>query len=201
MKNPTQHRIYQFVKQFMATEGYTPSLSEIAKGIGARSKGTISRYLHAMEAEGWINLEKGHRQIRLIEKPLTSIPLLGTIAAGKPIEALADTVPLDLQELFQGRNRSNKPLFALRVKGDSMIEEGIFEDDIVVCKKSQTAQDGEIVVALVDNHEATLKRIHYLPYATLLIPANTMLSPMAYEPNRVQVQGIFVGLLRLPQQR
>lgn len=196
MVTPTQQRIYQFVQQYIAEHGYSPSLLEIAQAIGVRSKSLISRYVHAMQKEGLIDLNpKGHRQIRL-KLPAGAIPLMGRIAAGLPIEAIPQQESLNLQELLT--SQAQAALFALEVKGDSMIEEGIFHGDLVLCEARDSAQDGEIVVALIDNQEATLKRIRHQHNGNIILtPANAALQPMVYEGHRVRVQGIFIGLIRL----
>lgn len=198
MTTPTQHRIFQFIQKFITTQGFSPSLMEIAQGIGVRSKSLISRYVHALQKEGLIELEpKGYRQIRL-KLPAGSIPLMGRIAAGRPIEAIPQQETLNLHDLMTAHARAS--LFALEVKGDSMIEEGIFNGDLVLCESREAADNGEIVVALVDNQEATLKRIRYQNNGNVVLtPANAALRPMVYEGHRVRIQGIFVGLIRVPK--
>ena len=120
------------------------------------------------------------------------LPLLGRIAAGQPIEAISDQRSVDIANIFLRENH-----YALQVKGDSMIEEGIFDGDVVVCKHANVADDGQIVVALVDDREATLKRLRRnQDRSVTLFPANPHLQPMTYPADRVQVQGIYVGLLR-----
>lgn len=201
----SQNKTLTFIKDFVAKYSYAPTMAEIAKGIGIKSRGVVHRYVHALEEHGLIHLVPGrHRNIQLLEDDDSdggggqvhqemSLPLLGCIAAGRPIEAIAHQERLDLSGLMLGDNR-----YALQVKGDSMIEEGIFDGDIVICEHSQTARNGEIVVALIDNQEATLKRLQRNPDNSItLIPANARLSPMVYEASRVMVQGIFIGLLRL----
>lgn len=196
MATPTQHRIYQFIQQYITDKGFSPSLVEIAQGIGVRSKSLISRYVHALQKEGLIDLDpKGYRQIRL-KIPTGSIPLLGRIAAGFPIEAIAQQESLNLHELMTSQARAD--MFALEVKGDSMIEEGILHGDLVLCESRVAANDGEIVVALIDNQEATLKRIKIQTNGNVVLtPANAALKPMIYEAHRVRVQGVFVGLIRM----
>lgn len=196
MVTPTQHRIYQFIQQFIATNNYSPSLIEIAKGIGVRSKSLISRYVHALQQAGLIDLEpKGYRQIRL-KLPAGNIPLMGRIAAGLPIEAIPQQESLNLHELMTSQTRGT--LFALEVKGDSMIDDGIFHGDLILCEAREHANENEIAVALVDNQEATLKRVrHQTNGNVILVPANAALKPMVYEAHRVRIQGIYVGLIRV----
>lgn len=194
-----QQRTYVFIKQFIAEHEYSPTVREVANGIGIKSKGVAHRYILALVDVGKIRLIHGrHRNIELIEDEMegghsSQIPFLGKIAAGQPIEAITSHEMLDVQALFSGPNR-----YALRVKGDSMIDEGIFDGDVVICEHCQAANDGDIVVALVDEGEATLKRFKNNRNGTLsLIPANSTLSPMIFEAERVKIQGRFVGLLRL----
>lgn len=196
-----QQRAYKFIKQFIAGHGYAPTVMEVAQGIGIKSKGVAHRYILALQDAGKLVLQQGrHRNIELTENrgelggSTCQIPLLGKIAAGKPIEVIADNEMLDINALFVGENR-----YALRVQGDSMIEEGIFDNDLVICEHCKAANDGEIVVALVDDGEATLKTLKNNRNGTVsLIPANPNLSTMVFEAQRVQIQGRFVGLLRLP---
>lgn len=199
MVTPTQHKIYTFIKKYIAQKGYSPSLIEIARGIGIRSKSLISRYVHALVDAGLLELETGqYRQIRLKGPPHSGLPLIGRIAAGRPIEAIASNEQLDVKELLQDKNQQER--YALQVKGDSMIDEGIWDGDIILCEPRANAKNGEIVVALIDNNEATLKRIQYHPNNTITLwPANAALHPVNYPAERIRVQGVFVGLLRLQQ--
>lgn len=196
MTNPTQTKTYDFICSYIRKFGYSPTLTEIANGIAVRSKSLISRYVHALAEADLIELVPGsHRSIRLKELPEPKIPLLGQIAAGLPIEAVSDHNAVDIVDILTG-NYGN--LFGLKVKGDSMVDEGIFDGDIVLCEKRQTAQEGEIVVALIDQQEATLKRFHKQKNDTIsLVPANIALKPQVYAAHRVQIQGIFRGLIRL----
>lgn len=195
-----QQRAYKFIKQFIAEHGYAPTVMEVAQGIGIKSKGVAHRYILALQEAGKLVLQQGrHRNIELIDDDSETgssggqIPLLGKIAAGSPIEAIAENEVLDVNALFAGENR-----YALRVQGDSMIDEGIFDEDLVICEHCSAANDGDIVVALVDDGEATLKTLKNNRNGTVsLIPANPNLSTMIFEAERVQIQGRFVGLLRL----
>lgn len=199
MANPTQSKVYEFICSYVRKYGYSPTLTEIAQGIAVRSKSLISRYVHALAQAELVDLIPGtHRSIRLKPAPEAKIPLLGRIAAGLPIEAVSDHEAVDVIDLLTGNHRGK--LFGLTVKGDSMVEEGIFDGDIVLCEKRNAAQEGEIVVALVDNLEATLKRFHKQKNGTIsLVPANIALKPQVYEAHRIQIQGIFRGLIRLSQ--
>lgn len=190
----SQRKTYEFIQRFIIMHDYSPTAAEIAQGIGIKSRGVVHRYLKALEASGLISLlPKRHRNIQLLEAPLSqSLPLVGTIAAGQPIEAISENESIDVFNVFLGFNR-----YALRVKGDSMIDEGIFDGDVIVCERAQAAQNGQIVVALLDHEQATLKRLFHNPDRTITLqPANPAHKPMIYSAHRVEVQGIFVGLLR-----
>jgi repressor LexA len=196
MTTPTQYRIYQFVTEFIQTKGFAPSLQEIAVGIGIspRSLSLVSRYLKALEQDGLLSLGKtGYRKIQLKNAGSVCLPLVGRIAAGTPIEAMSGTETLDFSELFSGEG-----LYVLEVKGDSMIDEGIWDGDKVICQRQDSAKENDIVVALIDQQDATLKRISYkTPGKITLLPANAQHQPQVYHANRVLVQGLFVGLLRM----
>lgn len=199
MSKSTQHNVFQFLKSYIHQHGLPPSLAEIAEGIGVRSRSLISRHIHALAKADLIDLVPGqYRQIRLKPTAQQQLPLLGRIAAGRPIEAIAAQDAIDVVDLLIDHRQGKR--FALRVKGDSMIEEGIYDDDIVLCEERDTASDGEIIVALIDDQEATLKRFYRQKNGTIsLVPANIAMKPQIYEAHRVKIQGIFRGLIRLSQ--
>lgn len=195
MVTPLQHKIYEFIRDHIHARHYAPTLEEIARGIGIspRSVSLISRSVRALVTAGKLTIqEKGYRNIRLTETA-QALPLLGRIAAGKPIEALSNPQSLDVGALLQRDNH-----FVLEVKGDSMVDEGILDGDFIICKSTENANEGDIVVALIDQVDATLKRISYeIKGKITLVPANATLKPWAYSPERIQIQGVFAGLLRL----
>lgn len=191
---------YQLLCEYFSRHEQAPTLEEIAIGLGISSKGVVHRYLRALENEGLIELISGrHRGIQLIksEDSLTgnaaySLPLLGVIAAGQPIAAIPGHDHIDLSEFFVGPNR-----FVLKVQGESMIEAGILDGDMVVIEHSQRARNGDIVVALIDREEATLKYLrHNGDGSVMLIPANNNMTPMIYPAERVTIQGVVVGQMR-----
>jgi repressor LexA len=161
----------------------------------------VHSYVQALAVEGLIELLPGrHRGNRLQQDPQPEfpsgkpfiLPFLGRIAAGKPIEAIPGADTVDLSEFFMGPDR-----FVLRVQGDSMVDAGILDGDMVVIQQSSTANDGEIVVALIDNDEATLKYLHHDKDGDiLLVPANTAMSAMHFIPERIAIQGVLVGQMR-----
>jgi repressor LexA len=192
---PLQHRIHGFIGEYINQHGYSPSLTEIATGIGIspNSISLISRNIHSLVATGELKFHrKGYRNIQLKESAPV-LPVIGRIAAGTPIEAIDSKQNIDLATLFRHEDH-----FILEVKGDSMVDEGILDGDFVICRPTVRAKEGEIVVALIDQNDATLKKLSYkIPERITLIPANPSLKPKAYLPHRIQIQGVFVGLLRL----
>lgn len=199
MLTDQQRRTYQFIGKYHDQHGYAPKLGEIAEGIGIRSKGVVHRYIRALAEEGLIELRPGrHRGIHLIKDRICKgrnnldLPLAGKIAAGQPIEAVPDQETVNLVDFFMGPDR-----FVLRVQGDSMIEAGILDGDMVIVEKRDCAEDGDIVVALIDNDEATLKRLKKNRGGTItLFPANQSMQPMNYPARRIQIQGVVVGQMR-----
>ena len=192
--------VYDFLGAYMARHGHAPKLREIADHLGIRSRGVVHRYLSALRDEGLIAVEpfvsRGvrlpRRKAREAAERATTLPLLGRIAAGQPIEAIPGEDEIDLSEFFVNRNR-----FVLRVQGDSMIEDGILNGDMVVVEKRDTADNGEIVVALIDGTEATLKRLQKNRDGSVTLkPANARLSPLRLSAARVRIQGVVVGQFR-----
>jgi repressor LexA len=191
-------QVYDFIRAYMARRGYAPKLREIANHLGIASRGVVHRYLRALEEEGFIRIERDRaRGIRLPKGRVAAgrpflLPLLGRIAAGRPIEAVPGDDEIDLSEFFVNANR-----FVLRVAGDSMVEDGILDGDMVVVEKRDAAENGEIVVALIDDVEATLKRLQKNRDGTVTLrPANCRMPPMRYLAARVRIQGVVVGQFR-----
>ncbi len=195
----SERRTLTFIQEFVASHGFSPKLHEICAGIGIRSKGTVSRYLQALIDEGHLVKEVGKsRGLRLLSVPEvpafrpSHLPLMGMIAAGKPIEAIPHQDTLDFTDLI------GEQMYALKVRGFSMQDEGILDGDYVICKAQQTAQDGDIVVALIDGEEVTLKRFYWENKTQIqLVPANKSMKPLILDAERVQIQGIFKALLRV----
>ena len=192
-----QRTVLDFIQRYIASRGVSPKLQEIAEGIGISSRGVAHRYVQALVDAGFLAIDKGrHRGIRLLrENPHqreNTLPLLGKIAAGKPIEAIPGEDEINLADFF-GKNN-----FAVRVQGDSMIDAGILDGDVVVIEFRETANDGDIVVALIDEQEATLKRFKRTPHGRFiqLIPENADMETMVYDASRVRIQGVLVGQMR-----
>lgn len=196
MLTQLEERILRFIRGHIARHGCGPTLTEIGAAVGVKSKGTVHRYVQSLKNKGVLeHVERGWRGIRLASESSlhsTTLPLAGRIAAGHPIEAIPDQDQLDLAALFVAEDR-----YALQVKGDSMIDMGILDGDWVIIQRTDTAEDGDVVVALIDDSEATLKRFKRLPDGDiLLIPENSEMAPMQYAPQRIRIQGRLVGQLR-----
>ena len=196
MLTPAQHRVLDFIRKYLIREGFAPTLAEIAIGLGVSSKGSMHKQVQALADAGVIRLIPGRKRgIELTDEADNqgpTIPLLGRIAAGHPIEAIPDQENLNIAEFLLGPGR-----FALLVQGDSMIEAGILDGDTVIIRRQETAVDGDIVVALIDNEEATLKRYHHrVGNKVELAPENRSLRPLIFDAHRVRIQGVLVGSLR-----
>lgn len=189
-----REKLYEYLSDAIKRDCGSPSFAEMteAMGISPRSKSLITRSLRALQKEGKLLLNKDGRRLA-ISLPHKHMPLLGCIAAGSPIEAIPEYQFIDVANLFRGPDR-----FALLVKGTSMVEEGILDGDIIICRHATIVNEGDIVIALIDQQNATLKRISYKVGGMItLIPANAELKPRAYAPNRITIQGIYVGCIRI----
>ncbi len=189
--------IYKYIKDFLMKKGYPPSVREIGEEVGLSSSSTVSSYLHMLEAEGKIHRDPTKpRAIELVgEKPwehMLRVPLVGNVAAGVPI-----TAEENVEEVFNVPSSligTQDDTFMLRVQGESMINVGIYDGDYIFVKEQDTAKNGEIVVALVENEEATVKRIFFEKDRVKLQPENDTMQPF-YEKN-VVVLGKVIGVYR-----
>jgi repressor LexA len=194
-----QKEILDYITDHIEGNGYAPTFEEIADSFGYGSLATVHEHVSNLERKGYIR--KAYNQSRSIElvegtavPGAVELPLMGMVAAGHPIEAIPDQetvlVPPDLL-----RRRGNN--YVLRVVGDSMIEEQIRDGDYIIVNSRSTAENGEMVVALVDGEAATVKKLYREPGGRIrLQPANERLQPMMYEADRVSVQGVVVGVIR-----
>lgn len=194
-----QREIIDFISQYIQKYGYSPTLTEIASAIGVSSLATIHEHLETLEEKGVLTRFKGAvRGIQVVEPTITTdvgaieLPLVGRIAAGRPIEAIEDstetiTIP---QSMVGGQKRS----FVLKVVGNSMIEAGILDGDYVVIEQTETAENGDIVVALLDNEVATLKRYFQERDRIRLQPANSEMNPIFVK--KIKIQGRVRGVIR-----
>lgn len=194
MLTALERRMLQYIEQYLERHEQGPTLTEIGQALGVASKGTVHRYVQALINKGYLlRTERGWRGIRLAKHSHShaTLPLAGRIAAGQPIEAIPGEAELNLSDFLREDH------YALQVKGDSMCDIGILDGDTVIIKRQSSARDGDIVVALIDSQEATLKRLQRLPNNEIqLIPENSNMRPMVYAAERVQIQGVLVGQLR-----
>ena len=192
---PKQKKILEFIHSHAEREGYPPSQQEIARAFGFRSLGTVQNYLVRLEREGLLsrqwNARRGMRVVRP-EGRGVELPLAGTVAAGRPIEAVEnpDTIEVPASMVGAGEN------FVLRVQGDSMIGDGILDGDFVVVRKQAAAENGQTVVALIEN-EATVKRLYRKGGRIELHPANPAMQPIVVEGEEsFRIEGVVVGVIR-----
>lgn len=193
---PKQLRVLTFIRDYSRARGYAPTMQELGDEFGV-SKVTVFEHVAALQRKGYLRRSKHKaRSLRLsgsidfADERATRLPLAGTIAAGRPIEAIEDQEVLDLEEMFVSPHGS----FVLRVCGDSMIGDNICDGDYVIVERRETPRDGETVVALIKGEEATLKRYFLTSRGVRLEAANP-----AYEPiitKDVQIQGVVTGVLR-----
>ncbi|MCP3985738.1 MAG: transcriptional repressor LexA [bacterium] len=192
-----QREIYDFIRQFVDQKGYSPSLEEIGAAFGLSSVATVHKHVQHLVEKGF--LKKAWNRSRSVEpmdeerSGLVELPLLGTVAAGAPIEAFeVDERVAVPQEMVRRRGES----FVLQVRGDSMIDEHIQDGDLVVVESRPEARNGETVVALVRGSEATLKKFYKRGPKVVLEPANQTLRPIEVPAEDVQIRGVVRGLLR-----
>jgi repressor LexA len=192
-----QREIYDFVREFLDDHGYAPSLEEIAAHFGLSSVATVHEHLEHLQDKGVLRRDPNRsRAVEIVRSGLRTaveLPLLGRVAAGQPIEAVSDEEAIVVPEDLLGRGET----FALRVRGDSMIDEHIADGDYVIVEKRETAREGERVIALIDGENATLKTFYRDADGTIrLQPANERLQPLRYRPEQVAIQGVVIGVLR-----
>jgi len=198
MLTKKQKEILDFIKGYLKDNDYSPSLKEIGKKFKLSSIATVHQHIENLKQKGYLNKEKNHhRSIKLSSNTrsldsidLVEIPLLGTIAAGQPIEAIEDpeTILLPKSQL-----KKQGDLFALKIKGNSMVEEGILDGDTVILNKQSSANNGEIVAVRMDN-DVTLKKFYKEKTRIRLQPANKKMKPIY--TNKVEIQGKLVGVFR-----
>ena len=196
MLTKRQKEVLDFVENYTTKKGYSPSFEEIRKRLKLASVSTIHFHISKLKKGGYLgNIENKARTISVASKePMVKIPLLGTIAAGEPIEAIRENefiaVPKNI--LPSGGN-----LYALRVMGNSMIDENIKDGDVVLVKQQDVAENGERVVALIDNHEATLKKFYQERGHIRLQPANKTFEPIIIRKDRdIKIQGVVIDVIK-----
>ena len=192
-----QREIYDFIRSFVADKGYSPSLEEIGAEFGLSSVATVHKHVHHLVEKGFLRKAWNRsRSVEPVDEPssdLVSLPLLGIVAAGVPIEAIEVPERIDVpSELVPKRGES----YVLRVRGDSMIEEQIRDGDYVVVESRAEARDGETVVALIRDQDTTLKKLFRNGRSVRLEPANANLDAIEVPAEDVQVRGVLRGLIR-----
>lgn len=186
-----QRAIYDFLKDKIQNRGYGPTVREIGTKFGIRSPNGVMCHLKALEKKGLITRESHMSRAIQLAEPLSkmSLPLAGRIAAGSPLLAIEQSEQIDFSSLFNSDNH-----FCLQVTGNSMIEAQIADGDYVVVRKQRTCRDGEIVVALIEGEDATLKRFYKEPNRIRLEPANSSMQPIY--SSRVEIMGVVTGVIR-----
>jgi repressor LexA len=197
-----QKQILEYISQYIQINCYSPTLQEIADAMGLSSLATVHEHLQTLERKGVIKKFEGAvRGIEITDNRFSSsitgieLPLVGFIAAGEPIEAIEN----DIETVVVSADMvsKSKRCYVLQVKGDSMIEDGIFDGDHIVIQKEDTAKNGDIVVALIDNEFATLKRLYKEKNGKIrLQPANAKMDPIIVDARSVKVQGKVTGVIR-----
>lgn len=192
-----QEQIYEYLKTFQREHGYPPSVREIGAAVGLKSASTVHGYLRCLEERGLIARQPDKRRAldivgERLRHEMVSVPLVGTVAAGVPI--LAEENLEDVYELPKSLVHNSEDVFMLRVHGDSMINIGIYEDDLVIVRQQSDANNGDIVVALVNEESATVKRYFLEPDCVKLQPENDDMEPF-YEKN-VRILGKVIGVYR-----
>jgi len=193
MLTSKQALVLETIKKLGQEMGYLPTLEEIGNEIGV-GRSTIHKHIRSLINNNYLQEAEGKAAYQLdgLFSDENSLPYMGRIAAGCPIEAIPDQQNINMAQLFCGPNR-----YVLKIAGDSMIEAGIWDEDYVVIQKQNYAREGNIIVALVDRYEATLK--YYYPRETGVIelrPANSQMESMFYSPDQVEIQGIMIGVFR-----
>ena len=192
-----QREILDYLNEFIQDHGYAPSLEEIGRRFGLSSLATVHKHLTNLQEKGFI--KRSWNRSRSVELVPTrtggralELPLLGYVAAGAPIEAIAGSETIAVPEDLAGK----RDTYVLRVKGDSMIDEQIRDGDFVIVEDRKTAENGEMVIALVGGSDVTLKKFYRESGRIRLQPANPAMQPLILDAGHVQVQGVVVGVMR-----
>ena len=201
---PKQLKVLTRIRDLRLTRGYSPTMQELADELGV-SKVTVFEHVEALIKKGALIRQPNKARSLEVSPAIhlpdeqrgTRLPLVGSIAAGSPIEAVESREHLDLEDLFAPRGSMVGNSFVLRVRGDSMIDEQIRDGDFVICEKRTQARNGQTVVALLDTGEATLKKLYRERDGRIrLQPANEAYEPLWVEPDQLQIQGVVIGVVR-----
>ena len=198
-----QRQVYDFIAEFVQKNQYSPSFEEIGEGLGLSSLATVHKHITNLEKKGLLSRDynrsrsidllppKGRLKQSLAVNSGTMVPLMGRIAAGQPIEAIERPETISLADFTR-----SKEVFALEVRGESMQDEHILDGDYVLVEKTKSAHNGDIVVALVEGTDATLKRLYREGENIRLQPSNARMKPIIVPAKNVEVQGRVIGVLR-----
>ena len=192
-----QREILDFLNEFIEQNGYAPSLEEVGRRFGLSSLATVHKHLTNLQDKGFIRRAWNRsRSVELVPTRVgaraVDLPLLGTVAAGAPIEAVVSSETVTVPEDLVGKGDT----YALRVRGNSMIDEQIRDGDVVIVEDRKTANDGEMVIALLKGAEVTLKKFYRDNGRVRLQPANQTIRPLVVDADQVQIQGVVVGVMR-----
>ncbi|MBN45331.1 MAG: repressor LexA [Methylophaga sp.] len=196
MLTKRQKDTLEFIRNYINDNGEGPLVAEIAEGLGIQSHGTTHRYINSLIESGHLKrLPLRTRGLKIVEPNDPNsllMPVMGKIAAGRLIEAVPDESEIDLGEMFRGKGR-----YVLKISGESMIGKGIMPGDYVVVETGRAAKHGDMIVALVDGYDATLKTLLINEDETFTLqPANDSFEPITLEATRLSIQGVVVGQLR-----
>ena len=197
-----QRQVYDFIAEFIQANGYSPSFEEIGEALGLSSLATVHKHITNLEEKGFLRRDYNRSRSIDVLSPkgkgktvitgaATSLPLMGRIAAGRPIEQVEQPESISLTDFTRSRD-----VFVLQVTGESMQDEHIVDGDYVLVERTQTARNGEIVVALVNGSDTTLKRFYHEGEMIRLQPSNASMQPIMVPAPAVQVQGRVIGVLR-----
>jgi repressor LexA len=192
-----QREILDFLNDFIQQHGYAPSLEEVGRRFGLSSLATVHKHLSNLQEKGFIKRAWNRsRSVELVQARMggraVDLPLLGYVAAGAPIEAIATAESISVPESLVGK----RDTYVLRVKGESMIDEQIRDGDYVIVEDRKTAQNGEMVIALLEHSDVTLKKFYRENGTVRLQPANPAMEPILVPADRIQVQGVVIGVMR-----
>lgn len=192
-----QREILDYLQEFIQEHGYAPSLEEIGRRFGLSSLATVHKHLSNLQEKGFIRRSWNRsRSVELVSartgQRAVELPLLGYVAAGAPIEAVASAETIAVPEDLVGR----RDTYVLRVRGESMIDEQIRDGDFVIVEDRKTAENGEMVIALLGGSDVTLKKFYRDNGLVRLQPANATMQPLVVDADHVQVQGVVVGIMR-----
>lgn len=196
MLTPLEQRLIKYISGYIAENNRSPTLKQMGEALGIKSRGTLHRYVQSLITKRYLRRERrGWRTINLsrtLQQRMVVLPLQGRITDRKPIEKIGGQNQINFSDLLLGPDR-----YVLKVNGNSMIDAGILDEDLIIVRRTDKAKNGDIVVALIDNAEITLKRLRYHGDRIELMPDNPSLAPMIYPTSRVHIQGVVVGQCRV----